>query len=197
LTDSAIRSQTATCINKDERRVSTTRPFTPTWRPLPSWPRQTHTHDDHCRTYPRRRPCSLIQARQAVAAVAVEHRAPLERPTTREAEAPRPHRLEANLHRAQSLDNRPEAMRSQLRAEQQWETALANNHREADEAHLAACLRPMAAGSNDSTRYVRPQHASTDEEHHSDFVPFSPIARNQPETRARRRNCQWNHRRPG
>ena len=40
-------------------------------------------------------------------------------------------------------------------------------------------------------------HVSTDEEHPSDFVPFSPIARSQPETRARRRNCQWNHRRPG
>jgi hypothetical protein len=129
-----------------------------------------------------------------VAAVAVEHRIPLELPTTRETEAPR---LEANRHRAQPLDNKPEAMRSQLRAEHQWQTAPANNNREADEAHSEARLRPKAAGSNDLTRYVRPQYASTDEEHRSDFVPFSPIARNQPETRARRRNCQWNYRRPG
>jgi hypothetical protein len=134
-----------------------------------------------------------------VAAVAVDYPIPLELPTTREAEAPRPHRLEVNLHlhRAQHLDNQPEAMRLQLR--ETWQTAPANNHREAGEAHseAEACPRPKAAGSNDTTRYVRPYHVSTDEEHPSDFVPFSPIARNQPETRARRRNCQWNHRRPG
>jgi hypothetical protein len=197
VTDSAIRSQTAACINKDERRVSTTQPNTPTRRRPSSWPRQTHTHDDSCRTYPRRRPCSLIRARQAVAAVAVEHRIPLELPTAREAEAPRPHRLEDNLHRAHSLDNRTGGMRPQLREEHQWQTVPANNHREVGAAHSAACLRLKAAGSNDSTRYVPPQHASTDEEHPSDFVPFSPIARNQPKTRARRRDCQRNHRRPG
>jgi hypothetical protein len=157
------------------------------------------THDGRCRIQPRRRPCSQLRARQAVAAVAVDYPTPLELPTTREAEAPRPHRLEANLHlhRAQPLDNQPEAMRLQLRGQSQRQTAPANNHREVDEAHSQACPRPKAAGSNDSTRYVLPDHMSTDEEHPSDFVPFSPIARNPPETRARRRNCQWNHRRPG
>ena len=133
-----------------------------------------------------------------MAAVAVDHQIPLEPPTTREAEALRPHRLGASLHlhREQHLDNQPGAMRMQLR-EDQWQMAPANSHREAGEAHSEARLRPKAAGSNDSTRYVGPRHASTDEGHHSDFVPFSPIARDQPETRARRRNCQWNHRRPG
>lgn len=187
-------------VHKDDwsfARASTTWPYTPARRQPPPPQRHTHTHDGRHRSQPRRRPCSLFRARQAVAAVAVEHPTPLELPTAREAEAPRPQRLEANLHRARPLDNRPEEMRSQLRAEQQWQMARASNHREAGEAHSEARLKPKAAGSSDSTRYVRPQHASTDGEHHSDFVPFSPIARNQSEARARRRNRQWNYCRPG
>ena len=194
MTDSAIRRQLHSCSKKVAlfpTRLARQAPLSP-------YPQHAHTHDDWRRTQLRRRPCSLFRARQAVAAVAVEHRTILlEPPTMREAEAQRPQHLEANLHRARDLDNRPKEMRSQLHAGRQWQTAPANSHHEADEAHSEACPRPKAACSKDLTRYVRPQHASTDGAQHSDFVPFSPIARSKPETRARRRNRQWNHRRPG
>jgi hypothetical protein len=88
-------------------------------------------------------------------------------------------------------------MCSQMYAGHQWQTAPANNHRVAGEAHSEACLRPKAAGNKALRRYVRSQLASTDGGHVSDLSPFSPVARDSLEVRARRRNRQWNHRRPG
>lgn len=185
----------AACVaDKDdfrERRWIAFWSITPARRRISSG-QNIDTHDDrhrHC-YQPRRRPCCL---RQAVAAAAVEAQTTLELPTRvtqcREAN-PRHAQLLVLYREAMRLDQHAERV---LRLDRMHST---NNLHEADAARSQAATKPRAAGSNDTTRYVRPKHKSTDGVQLSDR-PFSVIARNSPQTRARRCNCQWNYCRSG
>ena len=172
-------------FNKDRptdwpSRCSWTLLFSPT-RPRHSFiSLGTHTHDGWYRHIfqPRRRPCCHIRAQQAVAAVAVEDRTSLELRTRV------PQHLEANRHHAPLLDQLLEEMRLELCAEGTTypnRTASTSHQHEVHAAHWRAAVKLMAAGSNDSTRYVYPKHVLTDGVQPSDFVPFSVIARNPPQ----------------
>ena len=178
------------------RRVALGHSCSPTRRRHSFFSLGTDTHDGWYRhiNQPRRRPCCHIRAQQAVAAVAVEVRTSLGLRTRV------PQHLEANQHHAPPLDQLLEEMRLELCAEEiiyPNRMASTSHLREEDAAHWRAAVKLKAVGSNDSTRYVYPNHVLTDGVQQSDFVPFSLIARNPPQARARRCNRQWNNRRPG
>lgn len=177
------------------RRVALGHSCSPTRRRHSFFSLETDTHDGWYRHFnqPRRRPCCHTRAQQAVAAVAVEARTSLELRTRV------PQHLEANRHHAPPLDQLLEEMLPELRAEgiiYPNRMASTSHLREEGVAHWRAAVKLKVVGSNDLTRYVYPKHVLTDGVQ-PDFVPFSLIARNPPQARARRCNCQWNYRRPG